>query len=46
VRAESLITGAENLLAKVKRIGFHALEHTAMSPYKQSRTAVVIYSHV
>jgi hypothetical protein len=31
LRAESLITGAENLLSKVKRISFHALEHNALA---------------
>jgi hypothetical protein len=40
VRAESLVTGAENLLSKVKRISFHALEHNAGPPYKQSITAL------
>jgi hypothetical protein len=40
LRAESLITGVENLLSKVKRIGFHALEHNALPPYKRSRTAI------
>jgi hypothetical protein len=40
LRAEPLITGAENLLSKVERIGFHGLEHNALSPYKQSRTAI------
>jgi len=28
---KSLITGTENLLSKVKRVGFHALQHNAVA---------------
>jgi hypothetical protein len=35
LRAEPLIIGTENLLSKVKGIGFHALEPNALSPYIQ-----------
>jgi hypothetical protein len=39
--AALLITGAENLLAEVKRVGFHIRKHNAGLPYMQSRTALV-----
>jgi hypothetical protein len=38
--ADSLVTGTEDLLSKVERIGFHVCEHSASTPYKQLITAV------
>jgi hypothetical protein len=38
--AEPLVTGAEDLLSKVKRIGFHACERNPSTPYIQLRTAI------
>src|SRR5687768_3413985 len=42
LRAEPLITGAENLLSQVKGVCFHAHEYNAVLPYIQSRTAIVV----
>jgi hypothetical protein len=39
--AALLITGAENLLAEVKGIGFHTRQHSARLPYIQSITTLV-----
>jgi hypothetical protein len=38
--AALLLTGAENLLAEVKRGGFHTRQHHAGLPYMQSITAL------
>jgi hypothetical protein len=38
--AALLITGAENLLAEIKRVGFHTCKHNVGLPYMQSITAL------